>query len=161
VIHQYEAEKQLINEEDKSKGRSNESNNMSRGRSRSRKEDNTVTQEVKSVTSKRMNKSSSKKHTRRYLTFSTDSSDGQQSGSLSSDSSRGRSKSPQHPEMSTFDGTGKPSWESFIYQFERTANRRHWRNIKKTGRLLDCLKDIAVEYARKVSKDDDYDSLRK
>ena len=51
VIHQYETEKQLINE-DKSKGRSNESNNMSRGRSRSRKEDNTVTQKVKSVTSK-------------------------------------------------------------------------------------------------------------
>jgi hypothetical protein len=44
--------KQLINEEDKRKGRSNESNNRSRGRSRSRKEDNTVTQKVKSVTSK-------------------------------------------------------------------------------------------------------------
>jgi NTP pyrophosphatase (non-canonical NTP hydrolase) len=62
--------------------------------------------------------------------------------------------------MSTFDGTGKPSWESFIYQFERTANRRHWRNRRKTGRLLDCLKDIALECARKVNKDDDYDSLR-
>jgi hypothetical protein len=162
VIQQYQAEKQLINEEDKSKGRSNESNNRSRGRSRSRKEDNTVTQKVKSVTSKRMNKSSSKKHTRRYSTSSTDSSDGQQSGSSSSDSSRGHSKSPQHPKMSTFDdGTGKPSWESFIYHFERTANRRHWRNKRKTGRLLDCLKDIAVEYARKVNKDDDYDSLRK
>ena len=47
VIPQYQAEKQLINEEDKSKGRSNESNNRSRGRSRSRKEDNTVTQIVK------------------------------------------------------------------------------------------------------------------
>ena len=132
-----------------------------RGRSRSRKEDNTVTQKVKSVTSKRMNKSSSKKHTRRYLTSSTYSSDGQQSVSSSSDSSRGRSKSPQHPKISTFDGTGKPSWESFIYQFERTANRRHWRNKRKTGRLLDCLKDIALEYARKVNKNDDYDSLRK
>ena len=27
--------------------------------------------------------------------------------------------------------------------------------------MLDCLKDIAIEYARKVNKDDDYDSLRK
>ena len=63
--------------------------------------------------------------------------------------------------MSTFDGTGKPSWESFIYQFERTANRRNWRNKRKTGRLIDCSKDIALEYARKVNKDDDYDSLRK
>jgi hypothetical protein len=35
VIQQYQAEKQLINEEDKRKGRSNESNNRSRGRSRS------------------------------------------------------------------------------------------------------------------------------
>ena len=87
VIQQYQAEKQLINEEDKRKGRSNESNNRSRGRYRSRKEDNTVTQKVKSVTSRRMNKSSSKKHTRRYLSSSTDSSDGQQSGSSSSDSS--------------------------------------------------------------------------
>ena len=108
-----------------------------------------------------MNKSSSKKHTRRYSTSSTYSSDGQQSGSSSSDSSRCHSKSPQHPKMSTFDGTGKPSWESFIYHFERTANRRHWRNKRKTGRLLYCLKDIALEYARKVNKDDDYDSLRK
>jgi hypothetical protein len=48
-----------------------------------------------------------------------------------------------------------------IYQFERTVNRRHWRNRRKTGRLLDCLKDIALECARKVNKDDDYDSLRK
>jgi hypothetical protein len=63
-------------------------------------------------------------------------SSSQQSGSISSDSSSGRSESPQHPEMSTFDGTGKPSCESFIYQFERTANRRHWRNIKK---LVDYL----------------------
>jgi hypothetical protein len=37
VIQQYQAEKQLINE----------SNNRSRGRSRSRKEDNTVTQKSK------------------------------------------------------------------------------------------------------------------
>ena len=127
---------------------------------RSRKEDNAVTQKVKSFPSKRINKSSTKKLTRRYSSSSTDSSYGQQSESLSSDSSRCRSKGPQHPKMSTFDGTGKPSWESFIYQFERTANRRHWRNRRKTGRLLDCLKDIALECARKVNKDDDYDSLR-
>jgi hypothetical protein len=174
VIQQYQAEKQPINEEDKSKGKSYDSSNRSRGRSRSRKEDNrsrgrsrarkednAVTQKVKSFTSKRMNKSSTKKHTRRYSSSSADSSYGQQSGSSSSDSSRCRSKSPQHPKMSTFDGTGKPSWESFIYQFERTANGRLWRNRRSTGRLLDCFKDIALECARKVNKDDDYDSLRK
>ena len=63
--------------------------------------------------------------------------------------------------MSTFDWTGRPSWESLMYHFERTANRRLWRNRRNTGILLDCLKDIAIEYARKVNKDDDYDSLRK
>ena len=127
----------------------------------SRKEDNAVTQKAKSFTSKKNNKSSTKKHTRRYSSSSTDSSYGQQSGSSSSDSPRCRSKSQQHPKMSTFDWTGRPSWESLIHQFERTANRRLWRNRRNTGILLDCLKDIAIEYARKVNKDDDYDSLRK
>ena len=50
VINQYQADKQLIHEEDKSKGESYDSSNRSRGRSR--KEDNAVTQKVKSFTSK-------------------------------------------------------------------------------------------------------------
>lgn len=160
-IQHHQTDKQLINEEDRSKNISHDSNSRSRGRSKSRRENTAVTQMSKSFSSKRMNKYSTKTHTRRFLSSSTESSYRQHSDRSSSDSSRCRSKSPQHPKMSTFDGTGKPSWESFIYQFERAANRRHWRSKRKTGRLLDCLKDIALEYARKVNKDDDYDAVRK
>ena len=32
---------------------------------------------------------------------------------------RPRSKSPQFPKMPTFSGSGSPTWESFIFQFER------------------------------------------
>ena len=71
VIQQYKADKLLINEEDRSKSKSYESSNRSRGRCRSRKEDTAVTQKVKSFTSKRMNKSSTKKHTRKYSSSST------------------------------------------------------------------------------------------
>ncbi|CAC5409271.1 unnamed protein product [Mytilus coruscus] len=89
------------------------------------------------------------------------SNDRDQSKSSSSESSRSRSRSPQVPKMTIFDGIKSTSWESFIYQFDRTANRRKWSNRKKISRLLDCLKDTALEYARKVNKDDDYDSLKK
>ena len=48
VIQQYQADKQPINEEDKSKNKSYDSSNRSRGRYKSGREDNTVTQKVKS-----------------------------------------------------------------------------------------------------------------
>ncbi|CAC5424247.1 unnamed protein product [Mytilus coruscus] len=63
--------------------------------------------------------------------------------------------------MTIFDEIKSTSWESFIYQSDRTATRRRWSNRRKIGRLLDCLKDTALEYARKVNKDDDYESLKK
>ncbi|CAC5415620.1 unnamed protein product [Mytilus coruscus] len=86
----------------------------------------------------------------------TESNDRDQPNSSSSESS-----SPQVPKMTIFDGIKSTSWESFIYQFDRTATRRRWSNRRKIGRLLDCLKDTALEYARKVNKDDDYESLKK
>lgn len=74
-----------------------------------------------------------------------------------------RSKSPQTPKMSTFTGSGTPTWESFIFQFERTAGRRRWNKKTKINRLLDCLRDDALEYARKAYQQHygDYDTLRK
>ena len=42
-----------------------------------------------------------------------------------SHSTREQSRSPQPPKMSVFTGTGNLSWKAFIYQFERTANRRN------------------------------------
>lgn len=62
--------------------------------------------------------------------------------------------------MTIFDGIESTSWESFIYQFDRTATRRGWSNRRKIGRFIDCLKDTALEYARKVNKDDEYASLK-
>ncbi|CAC5403864.1 unnamed protein product [Mytilus coruscus] len=68
---------------------------------------------------------------------------------------RDRRRSPQLPKMQIFNGRGSITWEAFIYQFERTAGRRQWENRKKVYRLLDCLADVALEYARKVNTDDD------
>ncbi|CAG2251986.1 unnamed protein product [Mytilus edulis] len=62
--------------------------------------------------------------------------------------------------MPVFTGSGNLSWEAFVYQFERTANRRNWDDAKKTCRFLDCLSEVALEYARRshISR---YDDLRK
>ena len=74
---------------------------------------------------------------------------------------RSRSKSPNIPKMATFKGTDSPNWEAFIYQFERTAGRRQWSDNKKLCRLLDCLGDVALEYARRVNVHNDYHTLKK
>ena len=71
------------------------------------------------------------------------------------------SRSPQLPNMQVYSGRGSLTWEAFIYQFERTAGRRQWESRKKVCRLLDCLTDVALEYARKVNMDDDYKTLRR
>ena len=94
-------------------------------------------------------------------TSSSSNSGDESSREPSSDTSSCRSRSPQLPKMAIFDGRGSPTWESFIFQFERTAERRHWSNKRKIGRLFDCLKDTALEYARKIHKDDDFESLVK
>ncbi|CAC5392533.1 SRRM1 [Mytilus coruscus] len=61
--------------------------------------------------------------------------------------------------MPVFTGSGNLSLGSFVYQFERTASRRNWDDAKKTCRFLDCLSEVALEYARRsyISK---YDELR-
>ena len=74
---------------------------------------------------------------------------------------RSRSKSPTAPKMSIFKGTDSPSWEAFIYQFERTAARRQWSNDKKLSRLLDCLGDVALEYTHRVNAHNEYNTLKK
>ena len=63
---------------------------------------------------------------------------------------RSKSKSPQPPKMPMFSGSGKPTFEAFIYQFERTAGRNGWTGETKTCKLLDCLTDSALEYTRKA-----------
>jgi hypothetical protein len=63
---------------------------------------------------------------------------------------RAKSKSPQPPKMPLFSGSGKPTFEAFMYQFERTEGRKGWTGETKTCKLLDCLTDSALEYTRKV-----------
>lgn len=64
---------------------------------------------------------------------------------------RRRSRSPPLPKMSSYSGEGKVSWESFIFQFERIAERRHWGSTRRLDRLIDCLSGVALEYANKLS----------
>lgn len=61
---------------------------------------------------------------------------------------RDRSRSPQPQKMPVSTGIGGLSWEAFIYQFERIANRRNWEGKKIICRFLDCLSAVALEYAR-------------
>jgi hypothetical protein len=51
--------------------------------------------------------------------------------------------SPQPTKMPLLSGSGKPTFEAFMYQFERTADRKGWTGETKTCKLLDCLTDSA------------------
>lgn len=73
---------------------------------------------------------------------------------------RHRSRSPPLPKMSTFDGEGKSLWESFIFQFERIADRQGWRSSKKLDRLIDCLSGAALQYANKLDVGRNYKKLK-
>ncbi|CAC5415863.1 unnamed protein product [Mytilus coruscus] len=86
----------------------------------------------------------------------------ERSHSSSSDSSLHREYSRWQENSGARDRRrGFLTWEAFIYQFDRTAGRGQWENRKKVCRLLDCLADVALEYARKANIDDDYKALRK
>jgi hypothetical protein len=52
--------------------------------------------------------------------------------------------------METFSGDNKSNWDSFIFQFERQARKFHWKERKKLDKLLDCLKDKALEYSKEL-----------
>jgi hypothetical protein len=70
---------------------------------------------------------------------------------------RPQSRSPMGPKMASFSGT--ESWESFIFQFERLAKRRAWGKDKKLDRIIDCLRDKALEYARRSKACNSYSKL--
>ncbi|VDI10634.1 Hypothetical predicted protein [Mytilus galloprovincialis] len=101
-----------------------------------------------------------RKRCQRESSSSSDESIDRESSRWKESHARERSKSPQLPKMPVFTGSGNLSWEAFVYQFERTANRRNWDDAKKTCRFLDCLSEVALEYARRshISR---YDDLRK
>lgn len=53
--------------------------------------------------------------------------------------------------MNTFRGDGTISWDTFITQFERLAERKDWINRKRTDKLLGCLEGSALEYVCKLN----------
>jgi hypothetical protein len=59
--------------------------------------------------------------------------------------------------MPTFTGK-EDKWSSFVFQFERIANRQDWSHRKRGSRLIDCLSGRALEYAVRL-KLQDYDDL--
>jgi hypothetical protein len=102
-----------------------------------------------------------KKSKRNRSPSSSSSSDDTMSRWTRKSRSRSRSNSPQVKKMPVFKGTESPNWESFIYQFERVAAHRGWSSNKKAFRLLDCLGDVALEYARKVNQNGDFKELKR
>ena len=57
---------------------------------------------------------------------------------------RRRFTSPQRPKLEVFKGEG--NWETFIFQFERLAQRCGWDEGESCDRLLDCLGGKALEF---------------
>jgi len=157
---------------------SNEMDQKVKRKSRKTKRDKiprTTDSSVDSSVSPDRRHSRRKRHHIRH-TYSS-SSESSEESSTSSDSSmerlrkktrkhkrkeRQRSRSPQLPKMATFTGdSSKTSWEAFISQFERIAERRDWSKRKCANRLFDCLSGIALEYANKLSITSDYRKLKK
>ncbi|CAG2227777.1 unnamed protein product [Mytilus edulis] len=121
---------------------------------------NNTSVQNKSESTQERHRGRGRKRCQRESSSSSDESIDRESSRWKESHARERSKSPQLPKMPVFTGSGNLSWEAFVYQFERTANRRNWDDAKKTCRFLDCLSEVALEYARRshISR---YDDLRK
>ncbi|CAG2215970.1 unnamed protein product [Mytilus edulis] len=121
---------------------------------------NNTSDQTKSEATHERHRGRGRKRCQRESSSSSDESIDRESSRWKESHTRERSKSPQLPKMPVFTGSGNLSWEAFVYQFERTANRRNWDDAKKTCRFLDCLSEVALEYARRshISR---YDDLRK
>ena len=56
---------------------------------------------------------------------------------------------------------GDNTWDSFIFQFKRTAKRYDWSSRKKADRLVDCLGGKALEYVRELHLERDFKQMVK
>ena len=56
---------------------------------------------------------------------------------------------------------GDNTWDSFIFQFKRTAKRYDWSSRKKADRLVDCLGGKALEYVRELHLERDFKQMEK
>ena len=121
---------------------------------------NTTTANSVGSSSEKPRGRSRKRCQRESSSSSNESLDRESSRWKESHFTRERSRSPQPPKMPVFTGTSNLFWEAFIYQFERTTSRRNSDEGKKTCRFLDCLSEVALEYAHR-SRISKYDELRK
>ena len=72
---------------------------------------------------------------------------------------RRRKRSPLPPKMTVYKGDN--TWDSFIFQFKRTAKRYDWSSRKKVDRLVDCLGGKALEYVRELHLERDFKQMVK
>ena len=72
---------------------------------------------------------------------------------------RRRKRSPLPPKMTVYKGDN--TWDSFIFQFKRTAKRYDWSSRKKADRLVDCLGGKALEYVRELHLERDFKRMVK
>ena len=72
---------------------------------------------------------------------------------------RRRKRSPLPPKMTIYKGDN--TWDSFIFQFKRTAKRYDWSSRKKADRLVDCLGGKALEYVRELHLERDFRQMVK
>ena len=121
----------------------------------------TSTQPSTAVAQNERGRSRKKKKCQRESSSSSEESLERESSHWRGYTQRDRNRSSQPPKMPVFTGKSDLSWESFIYQFERTASRWNWDDKRKACRLLDCLSDAALEYARRVNTREGYETLRK
>mgnify|MGYP001557473268 CR=1 FL=1 len=70
----------------------------------------------------------------------------------------------QPPKLPSYDGKadGSTSWSAFILKFERMAARQQWPNDLRLDRLIDCLKESALEFFVRLPEEvrENYNELR-
>ena len=121
--------------------------------------------EVRASHSRRRQPSRASQRTRRsssrwWRRTSSSSSEGSRSPSAGV-SGRRRWKSPSLPKPQMFSGKAG-EWNSFIFQFAKTARYYGWDQHDKADRLLASLRGKAVDFIRKKQRkvQDDYRTLR-
>ena len=63
------------------------------------------------------------------------------------------------PKMTVF--KGDKTWDSFIFQFERVADRCGWSSRKQAEKLVDCLGGKALEYVRELRLEEDFTRMKR
>ena len=69
-----------------------------------------------------------------------------------------RQRSPPMPKMAVF--KCDKTWDSFIFQFERVADRCGWSSRKQAEKLVDCLGGKALEYVRELRLEEDFTRMK-